>query len=832
MDRLANQISRRNVRKALTTLPTGLNECFDIAVDRIQSQSEEYSELGNQAMKWICYTKRPLKISELREALAIQPDDKEFDESGCPEPELITLACCGLVAEDKVSGIVRFVHPTVQSYLEQRWEAQSLIYHRHIGQTCLTYLTLDAFDDVYIQRKVVGKSLDERYFKFQLLRYAACYCFEHIRGENEAFLNKKIHEFFCNTSQVENLLQTYYDVTYGSRNRQNLVCYPGQATPLHAASIFGLKYTLEAFLLETSEIDARDTMDRTPLIYSCLRGDLESVCSLLDQGADLNNMGHRVGSPLLAAADCNHLELARFLLERGAEVNALGPYNDTAIRQACLNGNLEMAKLLVAHGASIHPFPTPFGSPLEAAASHGHVETVAYLCKIGADTNEGDPPPLVMAAWGDQKTTTQVLLNYGADVNYLGHGHLGTALIAACSRGNTEIVSMLLDRGADVHIVHNYGAGNALEAAAAQGSLPIVKLLVERGADVNARGGRFETVLQAAVYSANEELVRYLLSSGADVNAFSRRRGAGTALICAVKRNRLPSLTAELLAAGADPVLGDRAGRNPFHYAVMNKNIKILEQLLSENGQSIVQNDELLTSSETQKEGCRTWPYSLTAGGITPLHLAIYGAWVEGVQLMMKHGADPAIRDIYGRTGFDWAVSKPSILCIKGRHSTSDSFTSGRGSAQETILYQSITRLIQMIQEDPWNIETSYFHLLGHCFLCLSEAELARICFECQSEPLLWQKRDNNSYAICSVCLERIPGPRFVCRSCPDTELCVSCMEEYGNSGKHGLCYEHNFLEVHNENRERLREGLVNEEGLLFDDWLQQLAKRFVQPPA
>ncbi|KAI1122130.1 ankyrin repeat-containing domain protein [Nemania abortiva] len=91
----------------------------------------------------------------------------------------------------------------------------------------------------------------------------------------------------------------------------------------------------------------------------------------------------------------------------------------------------------------------------------------------------------------------QLLLSSGADVNQRG-GYYGTALQAACYRGDIDRVHLLLDHGAEVNAeAGEYGT--ALQAACFSGQLDIARLLIKHRADVHLQGGRFGSAWHAAV---------------------------------------------------------------------------------------------------------------------------------------------------------------------------------------------------------------------------------------------------------------------------------------------------------------------------------------------
>ena len=77
---------------------------------RIQAQSQEDRELAEGVLCWIKIALRPLSITELRHALAIENDDSNMNLDGLPFEEKLTPVCAELVTIDRESNIVRFVH--------------------------------------------------------------------------------------------------------------------------------------------------------------------------------------------------------------------------------------------------------------------------------------------------------------------------------------------------------------------------------------------------------------------------------------------------------------------------------------------------------------------------------------------------------------------------------------------------------------------------------------------------------------------------------------------------------------------------------------------------
>lgn len=78
------------------------------------------------------------------------------------------------------------------------------------------------------------------------------------------------------------------------------------------------------------------------------QGDLATVTSLLDQGADVNAKFRYGATALFKAAERGHTEIVKLLLARGAEVSVKDTfYNATAMTWALSNGHIETVRALL-----------------------------------------------------------------------------------------------------------------------------------------------------------------------------------------------------------------------------------------------------------------------------------------------------------------------------------------------------------------------------------------------------------------------------------------------------------------------------------------------------
>jgi hypothetical protein len=136
---------RRIFVQASGELPRSPDAVYDTIMARIESQAAEDTSLALRILSWIFYAREPLSFGQLQYATAIQHGVKIIHEADCVEEDVLTAICGGLIVVDKQAQTVRFVHPTMRTYFENRLEKKSVISEASIALSCLAFFLSDNF---------------------------------------------------------------------------------------------------------------------------------------------------------------------------------------------------------------------------------------------------------------------------------------------------------------------------------------------------------------------------------------------------------------------------------------------------------------------------------------------------------------------------------------------------------------------------------------------------------------------------------------------------------------------------------------------------------------
>lgn len=206
-----------------------------------------------------------------------------------------------------------------------------------------------------------------------------------------------------------------------------------------------------------------------PIKNACVRGNLEVVRYLLEQGADPNLPEPEIapeGHALMTAVNHGHYELVELLLRHGANPNARAESSADVLSAAIRNENAPMIELLCSYGARRDVEIMAYYNDLQtvAAVLHAKPELARDRGALQAAAEEGNwamvrlllryEPELVkqISLKGKTREITDYLFAQGMPAtlpNWLGI----TALHRFARDGDVENMKLFLDRGADPKIV-------------------------------------------------------------------------------------------------------------------------------------------------------------------------------------------------------------------------------------------------------------------------------------------------------------------------------------------------------------------------------------------
>jgi ankyrin repeat protein len=256
---------------------------------------------------------------------------------------------------------------------------------------------------------------------------------------------------------------------------------------------------------------------------------------------------------------------------------------------------------------------------------------------------------------------------YETDKSQMTAIEISSTLFTAADRNCIDLATALLDRGASVDARDRLGV-RPLSRAARSGHLEMVDLLLQRGAPIDARDLAGATALYVAAERGQAAVVQRLIDKGADAELKGRSGTSPVAAAAFAGRNQVVKM---LLAHGADGRAADDTGKPPIVYAAASGQLDIVRQLLTQNLDVNVRYANDLTllmwasgpdQSVPEAQALEVVSYVIDAGariddrddrGRTALMTAAEGNHAEIAQLLLKHGADPSLRDKAGKRAAD-----------------------------------------------------------------------------------------------------------------------------------------------------------------------------------
>lgn len=531
-----------------------------------------------------------------------------------------------------------FLDYTTEEYFKKRRDALFKGAQERIASACLTYLTFTDFQNGPCTN--VNEFIS-RILTYPLYIYAARNWGYHMHKSGEksciepclALLYSRLH---LEASLQAILAEGFEEEDHYTRKWQ-LNAIPMNFSPLHMASHFGLRETADYLLRSGVEIDAKDSMYRTPLWLSASLPYEDVVRLLIDKGArtDIKDLRHGQ-SPIHVASRKGHIAIFKLLLDNGADIEDTTRNGETALMLAVEHGQEAAVRLLLKFGANVEAKCTP----LIRAARQRNETMVKILIEEGrADVNVKDrdgTTALLHSISTENISMVRILLERGADMNTKNNSGESALFITVkyCYNQLDDLMKLLLQSGADVNTTNN--EGRSVLTMAVYGSLEGVELLLENGADVNIIDDEGSTALSKALERGETAIAELLLRSGAQIEpAIEKFRLQDMPLVWAVT-NRNELLVKLLVKYGADLNAKDDGGRTALMWAA-SYGCKAIARTLIKPGTDVNARDTY---------------------GSTALMNAVRVGNEAIAKLLIENGADVNQRDSRGRTALLLAKKK------------------------------------------------------------------------------------------------------------------------------------------------------------------------------
>ena len=191
-----------------------------------------------------------------------------------------------------------------------------------------------------------------------------------------------------------------------------------ERTALWWAAKGGNKAVMESLFNAKADANIKDKQGRSAL-WGAVETDLDTVKLLIDKGADVNLRDKINSTPLLWASGFGKPETVGYLLSKGADVKAVDDNGWTPLIWAAGLGQPQTVQILVNSKADLSAADKQTGdTPLLRGARTGKAESLQILLAAGADIkakNKAGQTALHLAAASGSAEKVQLLLNAKAD---------------------------------------------------------------------------------------------------------------------------------------------------------------------------------------------------------------------------------------------------------------------------------------------------------------------------------------------------------------------------------------------------------------------------------
>ncbi|MCJ1251149.1 Ankyrin-2 [Trapelia coarctata] len=629
---------------ALKRLPPTLFATYERILERIISHGEDVQAIVERTLRWTLGGRRRLIMEELIEAISVDVGDTSLDKYAKVEEIDVLRWCSSLIRKTADGTGVELAHFTVEEFLKAINPAAMSSLSRFaflkeradivLGQTCLTYLTLEDFTKVGIEA-CFWQSMNPFW------EYAAVLWHEHC-AEN------------WNDEQTRSILQNFFHpsikhqfVIWNRYKRFECLRRELQQTdsisPIHHAAALGLGGLTQWLISQGCDSNKVGTMG-TPLECALSsrhhhreEGLLLAVSSLLESKADVSTISrkHSSKTPLALAIESKNLDLIGILLKAGATVDpsCLEMLEDSFFARKPIlpaflglisDGNVpeSLRKTLIDLALSFYDFSGEALTLLE--------QSPVYF----REDNEMQERTLLDAALrGQLNIVSRTLPFLTKSIDVSGKEDARTALHLACMNGHYDIACFLLSHGANANRQDTEGDTPGHLCIRENYDLKTLERLIDYGADPSLVNSKLENYLHLAAQGSRPDALQFLVTVDRTGELRRAKTEDGSSILLCALKSSLASMEMVDIAASpfssAECLLGNNEGETGLHLAAKISNLQLIKFFLDKGN-----------LNEKTKNGSTALHYAVEENRLDP----------TCISLLLSRGADATLARDDGQT--------------------------------------------------------------------------------------------------------------------------------------------------------------------------------------
>lgn len=264
------------------------------------------------------------------------------------------------------------------------------------------------------------------------------------------------------------------------------------------------KSLLERVLKSMSQERPKKYRSLSKCLYNpAYEGDVEKIMYMLEDGHNPDEVyeEYENQTALHAAAISGSLIVLHILVQGGASINVMDSSLKTPLMYAAENNHVSLVKYLLKINADLKARAHDGMTVLHYAAKAGHNDVIKVLLDTGdIDVNiqdDGGWTPIIWASEHKLVSTVKFLIDQGAQPT-LKDKEENTSLHWAAYSGSVDICEMFLNGGCALDAPNEHG-DRPLHIAARQNHYECVVLFLARGADVDVRNSENDTPIQCCL---------------------------------------------------------------------------------------------------------------------------------------------------------------------------------------------------------------------------------------------------------------------------------------------------------------------------------------------